>query len=140
RTPSGRAVGGVRGGSGGGSWVWPVSGSTSTSPVGSRDVFGGRRSAMGPILYRDLRPFTPLQTPVGCPRQGGHGTYEGTLVALEARMRTQLAVITIALVGLAAPSANAAPTLTYGPIISRGATPDKMIIHWGTDNAAANNS
>jgi acid phosphatase type 7 len=47
-------------------------------------------------------------------------------------MRTQLAVITIALVGLAAPSANAAPTLTYGPIISRGATPDKMIIHWGT--------
>ncbi|MGZ3428596.1 MAG: metallophosphoesterase family protein [Polyangia bacterium] len=42
--------------------------------------------------------------------------------------------------GLAAPIANAAPALTYGPIISRGATPDKMIIHWGTDNAAANNS
>ena len=55
-------------------------------------------------------------------------------------MRTQLAVITIALVGLAAPNVNAAPTLTYGPILSRGATPDKMIIHWGTDNAAANNS
>jgi MYXO-CTERM domain-containing protein len=47
-------------------------------------------------------------------------------------MRTQLSVITFALVGLAAPIANAAPTLTYGPIISRGATPDKMIIHWGT--------
>jgi MYXO-CTERM domain-containing protein len=47
-------------------------------------------------------------------------------------MRTQLAGITIALVGLAAPIANAAPTMHYGPMISRGATPDKMIIHWGT--------
>jgi MYXO-CTERM domain-containing protein len=47
-------------------------------------------------------------------------------------MRTQLAGITIALLGLAAPIANAAPTLKYGPIISRGATPDKMIVHWGT--------
>ncbi len=47
-------------------------------------------------------------------------------------MRTQLAGITIALVGLAAPAANAAPTIHYGPIISRGATPDKMIVHWGT--------
>ena len=47
-------------------------------------------------------------------------------------MRTQLAGITIALVGLAAPAALAAPTIHYGPIISRGATPDKMIVHWGT--------
>ena len=47
-------------------------------------------------------------------------------------MRTQVAGITIALLGLAAPSANAAPTMHYGPIISRGATPDKMIVHWGT--------
>ena len=55
-------------------------------------------------------------------------------------MRTQLAGITIALVGLAAPAAHAAATLTYGPIISRGATPDKMIIHWGTDSSAGNNN
>ena len=51
-------------------------------------------------------------------------------------MRTQLSVITIALVGLAAPIANAAPTIHYGPIISRGATPDKMIVHWGTAGGA----
>jgi hypothetical protein len=38
RAPNGR---------GGGSLVDPVSGSTSTSDVGSRDDFGGRRSAMG---------------------------------------------------------------------------------------------
>jgi hypothetical protein len=40
RAPNGR---------GGGSLVDPVSGSTSTSDVGSRDDFGGRRSAMGPL-------------------------------------------------------------------------------------------
>ncbi|HXU67818.1 MAG TPA: metallophosphoesterase family protein [Polyangia bacterium] len=34
--------------------------------------------------------------------------------------------------GLAAPVAHAAPTIHYGPIISRGATPDKMVVHWGT--------
>ena len=54
-------------------------------------------------------------------------------------MRRQLVGITLAVVGLATPSANAAPVLTYGPIIARGATPDKMIVHWGTDSAAANN-
>jgi len=48
RAPNGR---------GGGSLVDPVSGSTSTSDVGSRDVFGGSRSAMGPLLYRDLPRF-----------------------------------------------------------------------------------
>ena len=47
-------------------------------------------------------------------------------------MRSQLIGITIAMVGLVAPIANAAPTIHYGPIISRGTTPDKMIIHWGT--------
>src|SRR3954470_6631454 len=79
----------------------------------------------GPLLYRDLRAFTRVQTIVGCPPPLGGGTYEGTLVAPEGRMRSQLTVITLALVGLAAPTANAAPTLTYGPIIARGATPDK---------------
>ncbi len=48
-------------------------------------------------------------------------------------MRTQLAGITIAMVGLsaAAPIANAAATLTYGPIVARGTTGDKMMVHWG---------
>ena len=55
-------------------------------------------------------------------------------------MRTQLAGITLALVGLATPTANAASALTYGPIIARGATSDKMIVHWGTDSAAGNNN
>lgn len=47
-------------------------------------------------------------------------------------MHRQLSVITIALVGLAAPIANAAGTLTYGPIIARGVTGDKMMVHWGS--------
>src|SRR5438067_5637306 len=69
RAPNGRAGGWL----GGGSWVWPVSGSTSTSAVGSRDDFGGRRSAMGPLLYRDLREFkldsrTCRLSPARCPR------------------------------------------------------------------------
>ncbi|HEX6837203.1 MAG TPA: fibronectin type III domain-containing protein, partial [Polyangia bacterium] len=45
-------------------------------------------------------------------------------------MRTQLVGITIAVLGLAAPIANAAPT--YGPIIARGVTADKMMVHWGS--------
>jgi hypothetical protein len=53
RAPIGRGAGGagagvVRGARG--SWVEPVSGSTSTSAVGSRDDFGGSRSAMGPYF------------------------------------------------------------------------------------------
>jgi MYXO-CTERM domain-containing protein len=55
-------------------------------------------------------------------------------------MRKQVIGITLALVGLAAPVAHAASTLTYGPIISRGTTGDKMIVHWGTDDVAGNNS
>ena len=48
-------------------------------------------------------------------------------------MRTQIVGITIALVGLAAAPARAAgATLTYGPIIARGATADKMMVHWGS--------
>ena len=45
-------------------------------------------------------------------------------------MRTQLAGITIAILGLAAPIAHAAPT--YGPLIARGVTADKMMVHWGS--------
>src|SRR2546423_3718601 len=52
-------------------------------------------------------------------------------------MQKQLAGITIALVGLSASVVNAAPTITYGPIISRGATPDKMLVHWGTNAQAS---
>ena len=55
-------------------------------------------------------------------------------------MRIQLAAVILILLSLAAPRADAAVTLTYGPIISRGATPDSMIIHWGTDSTAANNN
>src|SRR4051794_5998900 len=45
-------------------------------------------------------------------------------------MRKQLAGITIALVGLTTSVVNAAPT--YGPIIARGVTGDKMMVHWGS--------
>jgi uncharacterized membrane protein YgcG len=55
-------------------------------------------------------------------------------------MHRQSLGITLAILGLVTPAAHAASTLTYGPIIARGATPDKMIVHWGTDSSQGNNN
>lgn len=53
--------------------------------------------------------------------------------------RFMLSLVFVAAIVAGARAAAAAPTLSYGPILGRGATPDKMIVHWGTDSTAANN-
>jgi MYXO-CTERM domain-containing protein len=69
----------------------------------------------------------------------GSPGYQQATARLRRTMRTQSLVIAIALAGAALPASALGATLTYGPILGRGATPDKMIVHWGTDSTAGNN-
>jgi MYXO-CTERM domain-containing protein len=57
-------------------------------------------------------------------------------VALEACVNRRLAMVLVGTVGILGTSANAwSQTISYGPIIGRGITPDKMIVKWGTGTA-----
>jgi len=51
-------------------------------------------------------------------------------------MTRQLAAIVLAASAWILPSAGWSQTISYGPIIGRGITPDKMIVKWGTGAAA----
>lgn len=58
---------------------------------------------------------------------------------MTARFRlNKLASVAVAVVGMgtALPQLAAAETITYGPMLVRGATPDTMIVRWGTQGAS----
>lgn len=50
-------------------------------------------------------------------------------------MRWQLTAALAMTLALTPPALAAAPSLTYGPLLARGVTPDQMIVRWGTTSS-----